>query len=63
MKTVRELLPEWAAKVDKEPLMLALVKDMLEYEADDVAEAMFIVSLRLANIFGWVATFKPERPI
>lgn len=61
MKKVRELLPAWTEKVSNEPLMLPLVADMLEYEADDVNEALFIVNLRLANLFGWLATFKPER--
>jgi hypothetical protein len=61
MKTVRQLLPGWTEKVSKEPLMLPLVADMLDYEADDENEALFIANLRLANLFGWLATFKPER--
>lgn len=62
MKTVKELLPAWSEKISKDSLLFPLVVDTLEMEADNVNEALFIVNLRIANLFHWLALNKPERP-
>lgn len=59
MRTVKDWLPAWKLKVESDSLMLPLMKDILDFEAESLEEAKFIVNMRFANLFGWIATFKP----
>jgi hypothetical protein len=62
MKTVKEFLPAWSEKVSKDTLLFPLVVDTFDTEVDNVNEALFVVNLRIANLFHWLALNKPERP-